>query len=77
MGAEGSKEITDFNSGHGGTWSDTIDVAAFEAERHKMREINRMDQVVRSRFQQGVKYNMKVLILSVKENLTQKGEKQQ
>ena len=62
MGTETSKESS---SSHG--WSNhsqpyTTDVAAFEAEQIKMREISRMDQTIRSRLHQGVKYNMKVLL---------------
>jgi hypothetical protein len=41
---------------------DAIDVATFEAERQRMREISRMDHAVRSRFNHGIRYNMKVIM---------------
>jgi hypothetical protein len=62
MGLEGSKESVEYSSHHSTSPLEGIDVATFEAEAQKMREISRMDQVVRSRFQQGVRYNMKVLL---------------
>jgi hypothetical protein len=62
MGLEGSKESAEYSSHHGSSPLEAIDVAAFEAEAQKIREISRMDQLVRSRFQHGVRYNMKVLL---------------
>lgn len=66
MGSENSK---DSSSSHGSGPNDqsyTTDVTSFEAEQMKMREISRMDQTIRSRLHQGVKYNMKVLICGEK-----------
>lgn len=62
MGSEVSKEDSSSHgaSSHGQSYA--TDVAAFEAEQIKMRKIVRMDQTIRSRLHQGVKYNMKVLL---------------
>lgn len=61
MGSETSREF-DSSTHSSGNPGDAIDVAAYEAEVNKMRGINRMDRAIRSRLQQGVKYNMRVLI---------------
>lgn len=61
MGSELSREL-DTSSHHSSNQVDSIDVATYEAEMSKMREINRMDQAIRSRLQNGVKYNMKIVV---------------
>jgi hypothetical protein len=61
MGAEGSKDGGILHAG-GNSVHDAIDVATFEAERQRMREISRMDHAVRSRFNHGIRYNMKVIM---------------
>ena len=68
MGLESSKESTDhLSSTHGYTSPfDSVDVATFEEDEKRMREISRMDSIVRSRFQQGVRYNMKILLCGYK-----------
>lgn len=61
MGSETSRE-EEVSSHPNGSQMDSIDVATYEAEMSKMREISRMDRAIRTRLQHGVKYNMRIVI---------------